>query len=160
MKRRKPYNEVDAAFGKVAEERIGRILVEQGYAIIPTNKGDDGWPHLNDSLEDLTLPDILAIKNKVLRWVEVKRKDAVPSTVKGTTDFGIELRHYEDYKKVQEITGIPVWLAWCEIGSPRIFYEALDKTKFRAGLEEPQAYVYVEKKHLREYFLDLDLDER
>jgi hypothetical protein len=102
--------------GKIGESYIARWFQNRGYNILPVyqieiheNKG----PTLltcNDI--QLICPDMLVFKENKVFWIEAKHKTAFSwhrKTNKWVT--GIDLRHYEDYKKVaMNLSGWPVYL--------------------------------------------------
>lgn len=108
------------AYGKIAESQIAQWLIRvYGYHLlpayeieIPSGKG----PRLLGPYGELIAPDLLAIRfnrMKVLvQWYEIKHKERFSWYRKGGGwwQTGIDLRHFEDYIKVQEQTGIEVFL--------------------------------------------------
>jgi hypothetical protein len=108
------------AYGKIAESQIARWLMRvYGYHLLPayeieTHSGKG--PRLLGPWGELIAPDLLAIqfnRMKVLmQWYEIKHKERFSWFRKGGGRWqtGIDLRHFEDYIKVQEQTGIEVFL--------------------------------------------------
>jgi hypothetical protein len=108
------------AFGKIAEGQIAQWLIRAheyqllpAYEIeIPSGKG----PRLLTSSGGLVAPDILAMKHRgtklFIKWYEAKHKTRFSWYRKngGSWQTGIDLRHFEDYIKVQEQTGIEVYM--------------------------------------------------
>lgn len=73
----------------------------------PTGKG----PQLFSVDGDFVSPDLLAFNANGITWIEAKHKTCFTWYRNGgywTT--GIDLRHYEDYKRVADRTSLPVWL--------------------------------------------------
>lgn len=101
-------------FGAIAEGAIAGWLRRGGFSILPayqieqhTGKG----PQLFTATNGLVAPDMLAFGKQDLVWVEAKHKSVFTwyrKTKEWTT--GIDLRHYEEYKKVQQVTGKVVWI--------------------------------------------------
>ncbi len=107
------------AFGRIAESQIANWLVRANeYSIlpayeieIPSGKG----PRLLTSSSELIAPDILAMKMRgtqlLIKWFEAKHKTRF-SWHRNSHNWqtGIDRRHFEDYVKVQEQSGISVYL--------------------------------------------------
>jgi hypothetical protein len=129
-------------YGKIAESLIAQwLMITFGYILLPayeieTHSGKG--PRLSGLNGDLIAPDLLAIlikRRKVLmQWCEIKHKDHFswfrtnagevlnPATLRcrpfpGRWQTGIDLRHFEDYIKVQEQTGIEVFLLFLHSSS-------------------------------------------
>lgn len=108
-------------FGQAGESDIARWLKQNGYSILPvyekildTGKG----PQLFLPDGCLIAPDMLVFKgNDKTLWIEAKHKTAFTwhrNTKRWTT--GIDLRHYEDYLKVDDFSPWPVWLLFLHRG--------------------------------------------
>lgn len=107
------------AYGKIAESQIAQWLIRTfGYHLlpayeieIPSGKG----PRLLGPYGELIAPDLLAIlfnhMEVLMQWYEIKHKERFTwRYISGQWQTGIDLRHFEDYIKVQEQTGIEVYL--------------------------------------------------
>lgn len=100
-------------FGRVAESLIAKWIMANGYSVLPAyeiEKHQGKGPQLFRANAQYVAPDILAIGSNIF-WAEAKHKTVFTwhrNTKQWTT--GIDLRHYEEYLKVQECTNIPVWL--------------------------------------------------
>jgi len=102
------------ARGRIVESQIGQWLVKsQGWTLlppyeieIPSGKG----PRLFTPNGELIVPDILGMRYKgkkfIFKWWEAKGKSRFTWRWKDAKAWqtGIDLRHYEDYIKVQEQT--------------------------------------------------------
>lgn len=107
-------------FGQAAESRIARYLMRHGYAVLPvyekildTGKG----PQLFTATAELIAPDMFVFSEKQTLWLEAKHKTAFSwhrLTERWVT--GIDLRHYEDYCRVDEVTPWPVVLTFLHLG--------------------------------------------
>lgn len=109
-------------FGKIGESYIATWLRRiQGYHVLPVYEKEidsgKGPVLFQSNGRALVAPDMLAFKNlplrgdKDTRWTEAKTKSAFSwhrQTRKWVT--GIDLRHYEDYLEVADISPWPVWL--------------------------------------------------
>jgi hypothetical protein len=120
VQHRKSFNDY-YAFGRIAESQFAQWLIhKEGWHIlpayeieIPSGKG----PRLSTALGELIVPDILAMKYKgkkfLIKWYESKHKTRFTWHWKSRNwQTGIDLRHYLDYIKVQERTGIEVYIAF------------------------------------------------
>lgn len=109
-----PAFQKNLAFGQMAESQIARWLKVHGNQILPvydieyeTGKG----PRLFGALHELVAPDLLVFGSKRIFWAECKRKTVFTwhrKSRRWTT--GIDIRHWNDYVKVAELTGVPIWL--------------------------------------------------
>lgn len=115
--------EQSLAFGQLGESVISRWLQSRGHAVFPayqvehqTGKG----PQLFTETGDLVLPDLLAFRDGKSIWFEAKHKTCFSwYRTRSRWVTGIDLRHYGEYKDVQQITGLPVWLMfWHPNGTP------------------------------------------
>lgn len=102
------------AFGQLAEGQIEAWLRNvKRYYILPAYEGgrDNKGPRLFGPTEPLITPDMLAIRGKDTKWIEAKHKTFWSWYRKGrywTT--GIDMKYYNEYKKVARSTPFPVWL--------------------------------------------------
>jgi len=106
--------------GQTAEGKIAQWFKNKGFTILPiyekvidTGKG----PQL--FLPDTTLiaPDMLIFKGEKTLWIEAKYKTAFSwhrITQKWVT--GIDVKHYNDYLKVDDSTVWPVWIVFLHEG--------------------------------------------
>lgn len=110
------------AFGQVIETRIARWLLARGAHILPvydieyeTGKG----PRLFSAEFQAACPDMLFFgRGGCIIWVEAKGKSVFTWYRKSNQwQTGIDLHHYQDYKRVQETTGLSVWLMFLQTAS-------------------------------------------
>ena len=100
--------------GLAGESVITRWLNQQGCHVLPAyevsqNRGKG--PRLFTASEQLIAPDLLCLNDTKVFWVECKTKAAfVWHRLSETWRTGLDLRHWQDYLKVEDTTGIPVWL--------------------------------------------------
>lgn len=107
------------AFGKIAESQIASWLRSRGNTVLPvyevemdTGKG----PQLFLPDEELIAPDLFVFKfsyddGQEAWWTEAKHKSVFSwHRITGRWTTGVDLRHYHDYLRVDELTPWPVWL--------------------------------------------------
>ena len=107
-------------FGRIAEGVIAQWLASKGLAILPAyeiEKSSGKGPQLFTASNSYVSPDMLAIGPNMF-WAEAKHK-SVFTWYRKTSEWttGIDLRHYEEYLKVQEKTSIPVWVFFYHMNS-------------------------------------------
>jgi hypothetical protein len=123
--------------GRTGEQRVARWLQERGFCIIPSYdySGADGDkpPRLQGLTEGHPVPDLDVARAGSRRWVEVKTKrSAVEYRRTGEWRHGVNLRHLESYRKVQQETGTEVWIAIYEESTGDLLAQTL------SGLGEPE----------------------
>ena len=100
--------------GQVAETQIAKWLMKKGYCVMPVYEKviDEGkGPQIFSSDGELVAPDMQVFNAERTLWVEAKQKRVFTwhrITERWTT--GIDLRHYNDYQQVAELSPWPVWL--------------------------------------------------
>ena len=108
------------ANGKVAESAITKWLIKRGHCVMPVYEISENQykgPQLFTGGGGLIAPDILAIKNGTVLWIESKHKSAFSwYRVKQCFETGIDIRHYNDYLQIAESTLFPVWLLFLHRG--------------------------------------------
>lgn len=100
--------------GRIGEGEIANWLIGRGYSVLPayeievqTGKG----PRVYTPSGGLISPDLLAFHKGKTIWFEAKTKSAFTwHRNSNTWQTGIDLRHWNDYLKVAEITPFDVWL--------------------------------------------------
>ncbi len=128
-----PFRESESFLrGRRGEQIVKRWLQKRGWYIIDSYDycGVDGdkAPRMQSITSRLVIPDLDIAKDGIRRWAEVKAKYQ-PLTWRKTGELqhGIDLRHYNDYRQVQRITGAHVWLFIVEEKTQLILAESLDK---------------------------------
>jgi hypothetical protein len=106
------------AVGQLGESLIAHWLRNKGWHVLPAYEkeiNNGKGPRLflaSDSAEtELITPDLFAMKSGQFLWVEAKHKSTFTWYGKGrywTT--GVDKRHFADYVRVQQETGIEVFL--------------------------------------------------
>lgn len=107
-------------FGQTGESAIALWLRHRGFSVMPvyekiidTGKG----PQLFLPSGCLVAPDMFVYKGDSALWIEAKHKTAFSwhrITQRWVT--GIDLRHYEDYLRVDDDSPWPVWLLFLHRG--------------------------------------------
>ena len=106
-------------FGKTGEGIIAKWLKLRGFHVLPVYEIEQGQykgPALYATNGQFIAPDMLAfqISGKTL-WIEAKTKSAFTwHRITSRWVTGIELRHYEDYLKVQSVSPWPIWLLFLQ----------------------------------------------
>lgn len=114
------------AFGRIAESQIARWLISRGNYLLPVYDIEyiDGIPKGPRVFgnDNMVAPDLLVLGKRKSLWVEAKHKSAFSWYRIGKCwETGIDLRHYQEYLKVQEISQWPIWLLFLHDGSsPRL----------------------------------------
>jgi len=97
------------AFGEDGEKQVAEYLLQKGASIIPFYQFDpNAAPYLLFGGKKYILPDLFCTKNKEAFFVECKRKNRWVS-FKGRVETGFTDRLLQDYKAIQEITGIHIY---------------------------------------------------
>ena len=113
--------EQSLAFGQLGEGYIARWLRRKGYHVLPvyekhikTGKGPQLFTADGSSL---VAPDLFCFNShNQIRWIEAKTKSAFTWYRNGGVwNTGIDLHHYEQYQKVDALTGWPVWLFFLQL---------------------------------------------
>jgi hypothetical protein len=110
--------------GQLGESVIARWCMSRGNSVIPvyekeiiTGKG----PRFFSPQGQFVAPDMFILPS--MTFIEAKHKTVFSwHRITGRWCTGIDLNHYEDYQKVQAITGRPVWLLFlhrCSIPDKR-----------------------------------------
>jgi hypothetical protein len=109
--------EILLPLGEEGESEVGKLLINLGYSITPLYSfNPTKAPKIitQDDKEDLTLPDMLASKDYKSIWIESKVKSEWLSRLTSEHCTGIDIYLYNHYKKVQELTGIKVYIAFTQ----------------------------------------------
>lgn len=111
-------------YGKAAESAIARWFRNRGWAVMPVYEKiiDEGkGPQVFLPQGGLIAPDLLVFRcqkgDDQTHWIEAKHKTAFSwHRLTGRWVTGIDLRHYEDYCRVDDMTPWPVWLLFLHEG--------------------------------------------
>lgn len=115
-----PTFEQSLEMGVAGESWIASWLRSRGNTVLPvyekivkTGKG----PQLYLPEKELIAPDLFVFKSENAFWIEAKHKTAFTLHRKsGRWVTGIDLRHYEHYLKVDQVTPWDVWLLFLHRG--------------------------------------------
>ena len=106
--------------GKTGESVIAKWMNRRGFSVLPVYEIEQGkfkGPALYSVNAQLIAPDMLAFTpDGQARWIEAKTKSAFTWHRKsGTWQTGINLRHYLDYLKVQDLSPWPIVLMFLQL---------------------------------------------
>ncbi len=106
--------EQSLAFGQIGESCISKWLQSRGHSVFPAYQveHDSGkGPQLFTAEGDRVLPDLLAFRGGGAIWFEAKHKTCFTwHRITSRWVTGIDLRHYDEYREVADMTAFPVWL--------------------------------------------------
>ena len=106
--------------GKVAESWIASWLRNRGSTVMPVYEIESGQgkgPQVYAPTSEMVAPDMLVWNSGCVRWIEAKHKTAFSWYRKAQTWVtGVDLRHYNDYCKVEDTSPWPVWLLFLHRG--------------------------------------------
>lgn len=109
-------------FGQAGESAIARWMRSRGHTLLPAYEKiiDNGkGPRVYAPNGTLVSPDFLVWKGDKAFWLEAKRKTGFTwHRITSRWVTGIDLRHYEDYLKIQDVSSWPVWLLFLQEGGP------------------------------------------
>lgn len=107
-------------YGQAGESAIAMWLRRKGWAVLPVYEKiiDNGkGPHLFLPEGSLIAPDLFVFNGEKVLWIEAKHKTAFSwHRISSRWVTGIDLNHYEDYKRVDLMTPWPVWLMFLHEG--------------------------------------------
>ena len=120
----------ELARGRAYEVAVTRWLQDCGYYTLPVfdfnGLGDGFAPHLDGLQADgtpvqLIAPDILACKDGVWTWFEVKLKEQADlHRVSSTLVTGLPLRNWEHYQAVQQATRTSVLIVFVHLAEGEV----------------------------------------
>ena len=107
--------------GRVAESMIGKWMIKRGFSVLPVYELAEQrykGPQLFSMDGEFVAPDMLAFKPGFpALFVEAKCKSGFTWSRKyGRFETGIDFRHYMDYQRVAEKTGLPLWILFLQQG--------------------------------------------
>lgn len=117
-------------FGEDGEKEVAIQLIEKGINIMPlyqfTNK--DKTPVLLTKNTQIIAPDLICYYKNKSFFVEVKTKNKWVVS-KNYIETGLDYKHYLEYLKIKETTGLPVYLFFNHINEKPngIFYVEISK---------------------------------
>ena len=109
--------EARLSFAKAIERAGEEWLKRRGWLVLSpsdySGPDDDKPPSLHGAARSFVLPDTLAFRAGRARFVECKWKTAATfHRVTQRWETGIQLRHWEDYRRVRAESGVPTWIVW------------------------------------------------
>lgn len=115
-------------FGSIGESLAREWLLNQGCWILPASLIDNGGaPMLQSKIRDVILPDLMAGREKITFWSDVKTKtQAVYFQKLKRFQTGCALRHIKAYEDVAQLSGIPASLTFVHLKEQKIFFQWLD----------------------------------
>lgn len=115
--------------GRMFEMEFARTLIIRGFDVDRCyDFNQHKAPMLTGKYKQYRLPDLLAVKPERSFWAEVKEKRNCTYTHRiDSYDEGIDHDCWHDYVKVQQISGVPVWLFIAEWEPERILGASLDR---------------------------------
>lgn len=107
------------AAGQVGESKVAKYMIKEGWKIMPVyqiEKQTGKGPQLFGKHGQLVAPDMLAIRDENVRWVEAKTKSAFTwYRIKQKWQTGIDLRHWREYLKVKALTPFQMWIVFLHL---------------------------------------------
>lgn len=109
--------------GKTGESEIAAWFRGRGFNVLPVYEIANGQykgPAVYAANGDThAAPDMLAFKADGAVWIEAKNKSAFTwHRLSEEWTTGIDIKHYNDYQKVQGLSAWPVWLLFLQNGMP------------------------------------------
>ncbi len=104
------------ARGLVYEIAFSKWLqAKRNWYVLPTYDfngfAQDKAPRLVSGGQKLVVPDILAFRQGKGAWFEIKLKERADLyRATNTRETGLPYRHYKDYTRIAQLTGLPVWV--------------------------------------------------
>lgn len=130
--------ETQLAKGRVGESAIAKYMIERrGCSVLPVYEfpcEEYKGPRLLLPEGDLVVPDLLVFRDDKATWIEAKRK-SVFSWHRKTNRWvtGIDLHHYADYQRIQELHKWPVWLLFLHTESNTHEHNGISPTGLYGG---------------------------
>ena len=107
--------EARLAKGQIIEQAISKWIMSRGHTVVPAyavEASHGKGPQVFRLAESLVSPDLLVFrKGRGPIWIEAKHKSVFSWHRKSSAwTTGIDLRHYEHYRRVADVTETQVWL--------------------------------------------------
>lgn len=110
------------AYGEEGEKKIASLLLKRGVAVMPLYQFKaTTTPILLNNNRVLTMPDLCCWSKGEGYFVECKRKNQWVK-FKGQFETGLNKHHFDEYKKIKNITGQKVYIFFIHDGDEVIFY--------------------------------------
>jgi len=121
---------------RAVEKKVAEYFQGLGHRVLPvydySGLSDGKAPKLQSSKssESLVTPDLLLAKEGICAWIEVKMKGRADYTrMTDQLETGISLRLWDHYLRVQECTGIEVWLLFIHKAEKKVVGECISVLK-------------------------------
>lgn len=112
MEQKQKSFEEKLAFGKEGEHEVGEYFMNRGYSLLPLYQFEDKLaPKIYTNSGVIISPDIFVSGRHKAFWVEVKTKKRWIK-FKGTLETGLNNRHYDEYIKIRQNTGLPLYVVF------------------------------------------------
>lgn len=120
--------------GRAGERFVADQLQERDWFVLPaydfTGAIDNKAPKLLGGSRNLVVPDILAFREGIGRWWEVKTySHSVVFRSYNIEAHGIHFRHHQDYLAVEGATGHQVWIIICECSTKTTLFQRLRRLR-------------------------------
>jgi len=150
-----------AKLGDDGEWVVRQWLKSRGFYILPASQlRAAGAPMLQGCEEDVVLPDDLVCRKGVAQWVETKTKSTATFYHKAKRwEHGFPLHQWESYLRVEELSGIPGWLAILELSSSSILLAPLraliDTAREYHGdaMPDGRPHIFLDRAAFKQYFI-------
>lgn len=109
------------------EKAFARWLGRWAY-VLPvydfSGHGESKAPKLSGAREGLVCPDFLVSHDGLTVWVELKHKRSSWSGL-GYPETGMSLRLWDQYRRVQDATGISVYVVFAHVAEDKITWDPI-----------------------------------
>lgn len=124
--------------GRIGEEAISKYMVEKrGCSVLSVYEmpgGDHKGPRLLSPERDLVVPDLFVFRDDKVMWIETKTKSVFSwHRISKRWTTGIDLHHYRDYLRIQELHSPPVWLLFLHLQSKTTEHDGNSPTGLYGG---------------------------
>ena len=103
-------------FGKIGESIIGSYFRNKGFIVLPIYEkeiSEGKGPALYFPKEEIIATDMFVFRRNDIRWIEAKHKSVFTWHRNSETwTTGIDMHHYEQYRKIDKQTPWPVGLVF------------------------------------------------
>lgn len=133
------------AMGQEGEHLIANYFLSSSCIVLPLYQFSTSCaPAWFTASGKIVAPDLFVIKNKTLFFVEVKYKQRWINW-EGIIQTGLDRRHYDEYKRIADVTGLPVYLIFIHEKEPPfgIYYTTISAQIDREwnGIKPDGSYV-------------------
>ncbi len=108
------------SIGKTGETEIAQWLINRGGSVLPIYEISENQykgPALYIGNGGVIAPDMICFNNGVMTFIEAKHKNAFSwYRIKQIWTTGIDVNHFEEYLRIQELTAVNVWILFLHRG--------------------------------------------